>query len=68
MLELAKEEPLTQTPVIPSAVCILDPKGNNTLIGQEAVNYNWDGSSSGFAQGFKLPPRHGVTHANRLQP
>ncbi len=51
--ELAKEEPLTQTPVIPSAVCLLDAHGEKTLIGQEAVNYNWDGAATGFAQGFK---------------
>jgi molecular chaperone DnaK (HSP70) len=51
---LAKEEPLTQTPVIPSAVCILDPHGGSVLIGQEAMGYNWDGASTGFAQGFKL--------------
>jgi molecular chaperone DnaK (HSP70) len=51
--DLAKEEPLTQTPVIPSAVCLLDARGEKTLIGQEAVNYNWDGAATGYAYGFK---------------
>lgn len=51
--DLAKVEPLTQTPVIPSAVCLLDGRGEKTLIGQEALSYNWDGSATGFAQGFK---------------
>jgi molecular chaperone DnaK (HSP70) len=50
---LAKEEPLTQTPVIPSAVCVLDASAEKTLIGQEALNYNWDGAATGFAYGFK---------------
>lgn len=52
--ELARPEPLTQTPVIPSCVCVLDPQGQQVLIGEEALDYNWDGSASGFASGFKL--------------
>jgi molecular chaperone DnaK (HSP70) len=51
--DLAKEEPLTQTPVIPSAVCLLDARGEKVLIGQEAMNYNWDGAATGYAYGFK---------------
>jgi len=52
--ELARAEPLTQTPVIPSCVCVLDPQGEQVIIGEEALDYNWDGSASGFAMGFKL--------------
>ena len=51
--ELVKIEPLTQTPVITSCVCILDPDASTVLIGQEAINYNWDGQATGFARGFK---------------
>ncbi|WP_419165016.1 Hsp70 family protein [Candidatus Palauibacter sp.] len=51
--DLAKLEPLTQTPVLPSCVCILDRDGEEVLIGQEAVTYNWDGQAAGFARGFK---------------
>lgn len=50
---LAKMEPLTQTPVILSAVCILDRKADEVLIGQEALDYNWDGRAPGWAAGFK---------------
>ena len=51
--ELAKMEPLTQTPVIPSCVCVMDTRGEDVLIGQKAVTYNWDGRATGFARGFK---------------
>ena len=51
--ELVKLEPLTQTPVVMSCVCILDPDASSVLIGQEAINYNWDGQATGFARGFK---------------
>ncbi|MCS6862636.1 MAG: hypothetical protein NZT92_20215 [Abditibacteriales bacterium] len=50
---MAKEEPLTQTPVIPSAVGLLDACGEKAHIGQEAVNYNWDGAATGYAPSFK---------------
>ena len=50
---LAKLEPLTQTPVVPSAVCIMDGRAERVLIGQEAVDYNWDGTAEGWATGFK---------------
>ncbi len=50
---LAKSEPLTQTPIIPSAVCVLDRAAAKVLIGQAAVAYNWDGTAAGFAHGFK---------------
>lgn len=50
---LAKIEPLTQTPVMPSCVCVMDSSGQQVLIGQEAVTYNWDGRATGFARGFK---------------
>lgn len=58
---LAREEPLTQTPVIPSAVCVLDSAATRVLIGQQAVDYNWDGASSGFASSFKLQLAEGGT-------
>ena len=51
--ELAKLEPLTQTPVMPSCVCVMDATGEDVLIGQKAVTYNWDGRATGFARGFK---------------
>ena len=51
--ELAKLEPVTQTPVMPSCVCVMDEQGEKVLIGQEAVTYNWDGRATGFARGFK---------------
>lgn len=51
--DLTKLEPLTQTPVTPSTVCILDPQGHDVLIGQKAISFNWDGQSAGFARGFK---------------
>ncbi|MYI65853.1 MAG: hypothetical protein F4107_07955, partial [Gemmatimonadetes bacterium] len=38
--ELAKLEPLTQTPVMPSCVCVMDAAGEDILIGQKAVTYN----------------------------
>ena len=50
---LAKLEPVTQTPVLPSCVCVMDQDGDKVLIGQEAVTYNWDGRAAGFARGFK---------------
>ena len=49
----AKLEPITQTPVMPSCVCVMDADGGKVLIGQEAVTYNWDGRATGFARGFK---------------
>lgn len=51
--ELAKLEPLTRTPVIGSCVCIMDEAAETVLIGQEAVDYNWDGRADGFVAGFK---------------
>ena len=51
--DLAKLEPVTQTPVMPSCVCVMDTSGEQVLIGQEAVTYNWDGRATGFARGFK---------------
>ncbi|WP_420463397.1 Hsp70 family protein [Candidatus Palauibacter sp.] len=51
--DLAKLEPLTQTPVLPSCVCVMDRDGEEVLIGQQAVTYNWDGQATGFARGFK---------------
>lgn len=51
--ELAKLEPLTQTPVILSSVCVLDRNAHQVLIGQPAVDYNWDGRAPGYAYGFK---------------
>lgn len=50
---LAKLEPLTQTPVVLSCVCILDREARSVLIGQAAVDYNWDGRAEGWATGFK---------------
>ena len=49
----AKLEPVTQTPVMPSCVCVMDRGGEEVLIGQQAVSYNWDGQATGFARGFK---------------
>ncbi len=51
--DVAKLEPLTQTPVVPSCVCVMDREGEEVLIGQKAVSYNWDGQARGFARGFK---------------
>ncbi|MEE8148483.1 MAG: Hsp70 family protein [Longimicrobiales bacterium] len=51
--ELVKVEPVTQTPVIPSVLCIMDDTAQSVLIGQEAVTYNWDGQAAGFIHGFK---------------
>ena len=51
--DLAKIEPVTQTPVMPSCVCVMDREGEKVLIGQEAVTYNWDGRAAGFVRGFK---------------
>ena len=51
--DLAKLEPVTQTPVMPSCVCVMDRDGEKVLIGQEAVTYNWDGRAAGFVRGFK---------------
>ena len=51
--DLAKIEPLTQTPVMPTCVCVMDTGSEQVLIGQEAVTYNWDGRATGFARGFK---------------
>ena len=51
--ELATVEPLTQTPVIMSCVCVMDALARSVLVGQEAMTYNWDGQATGFARGFK---------------
>lgn len=51
--DLATVEPLTQTPVIMSCVCIMDAAARLVLVGQEAMTYNWDGQATGFARGFK---------------
>jgi molecular chaperone DnaK (HSP70) len=51
--DIARTEPVTGTPLIPSAVCLLDAQGEQVLIGQKAIAYNWDGQASGFAYGFK---------------
>ena len=50
---LVSLEPLTQTPVVPSCVCIMDDRAQTVLIGQAALDYNWDGRATGFATGFK---------------
>ncbi len=60
--DLAKLEPVTQTPVMPSCVCVMDADGEKVLIGQQAVTYNWDGRATGFARGFK---RHLGTESGR---
>ena len=46
-------EPVTQTPVIPSVLCVMDDTAQSVLIGQEAVTYNWDGQAAGSMHGFK---------------
>ena len=51
--DLVKLEPVTQTPMIASCVCVMNDDGSDVLIGQEAVTYNWDGQAEGFARGFK---------------
>ncbi len=51
--DVAKTEPVTQTPVMPSCVSVMDRDGEDVLIGQQAVTYNWDGRATGFARGFK---------------
>ena len=51
--ELVKLEPVTQTPVIPTCVCVMSADGKDVLIGQKAVEYNWDGKATGFVAGFK---------------
>ena len=51
--DLAKIEPVTQTPVMPTCVCVMDSGGDDVLIGQQAVTYNWDGRAAGFVRGFK---------------
>ena len=51
--DLAKIEPVTQTPVMPTCVCVMDEEGEKVLIGQQAVTYNWDGRATGFARSFK---------------
>lgn len=50
---LVNIEPLTQTPVVASCVCIMDDRARTVLIGQAALSYNWDGAAEGFASGFK---------------
>ena len=51
--DLAKLEPVTQTPVMPSCVCVTNADGTDVPIGQEAVTYNWDGQDTGFAKSLK---------------
>jgi molecular chaperone DnaK (HSP70) len=51
--EISRPEPVTMTPLIPSAICVLDESFSKVLIGQKALAYNWDGQASGFATGFK---------------
>ena len=51
--DLVNIEPLTQTPVIMSCVCVLDTRSESVLIGREAMEYNWDGQATEFARGFK---------------
>jgi molecular chaperone DnaK (HSP70) len=51
--DLATVEPLTQTPVVMSCVCVMDDAARTVLVGQEAMTYNWDGQAKGFARGFK---------------
>jgi len=60
--DLAKLEPVTQTPVMPTCVCVMNEDGSDVLIGQEAVTYNWDGRATGFARSFK---RYLGTESNR---
>ena len=60
--DLAKLEPITQTPLVPSCVCVMNEEGTDVLIGQEAVTYNWDGQATGFAKSFK---RHLGTESQR---
>jgi molecular chaperone DnaK (HSP70) len=50
---LTTVEPLTQTPLVMSCVCIMDDAARSVLVGQEAMTYNWDGQATGFARGFK---------------
>ncbi|HIE52496.1 MAG TPA: Hsp70 family protein [Armatimonadetes bacterium] len=51
--DLAVAQPLTQTPLIPSAVYVRDARGRRAFVGQQALEENWDGQSPSFAQGFK---------------
>lgn len=51
--DLVKLEPVTQTPMIASCVCVMNGDGSDVLIGQEAVSYNCDGQAAGFARAFK---------------
>ena len=51
--DLSVDEPITQTPLIPSAVCVLDDRAGTVLIGEKAVAYNWDGRAPGFVGSFK---------------
>ena len=54
--DLAKLEPVTQTPVMPSCVCVTNADGTDVPIGQEAVTYHWDGRATGFAKSSKRYP------------
>ena len=56
--DLEKIEPVTQAPAMPSCVCVMDQDGEEVLIAQEAVIYDWDGQATGFARGFQALPRH----------
>lgn len=51
--ELARVEPLSQTPVVPSCVCVTDVARDAVLVGREAMEYNWDGRAPGWMERFK---------------
>jgi molecular chaperone DnaK len=50
---LAVPQPVTHTPLIPSAVYVCDQRGRRAFIGQQAIEENWDGQSPSYAQAFK---------------
>lgn len=50
---LASVQPVSQAPVIPTAVYLLDSRGRRAFIGQKAIEENWDGQSPAFAASFK---------------
>ena len=60
--DLVKIELVTQIPVMPTCVCVMDTGGDEVPIGQQSVAYNWDRRAAGFAHGFK---RHLGTKSNR---
>ena len=63
--DLVELEPVTQTPMIASCVCVMNGDGSDVLIGQEAVSYNWDGQAAGFAaegcRGLSTKDSHAAT-------